>query len=151
MLGEHVEGAGADRGRVLRAEIVGVEGGAALHHLEAVGGHQQRLRRLVEAMVGAADALGKPARALGRADMDDQIDVAPVDAEIEGRGADHRAELAGGHRRLDLAPLAGVERAVMERDRQALRVDAPQLLEDQLGLAARVDEEQRHLVAATAS
>jgi hypothetical protein len=44
---------------------------------------QHGARRLVEAMVGAADALDKAARTLRRADIDDQIDVAPVDAEIE--------------------------------------------------------------------
>ena len=34
----------------------------------------------------------------------------------------------------------------MQRDRQAVVVDAPQLLEQQLGLAARVDEQQRRPV-----
>ena len=37
---------------------------------------------------------------------------------------------------------SGVERAVMQRDRQPELVDAPQLLEQQLGLHARVDEQQ---------
>ena len=118
----------------------------AFQHLEAVGRHQQRLRRLVEPVIGAADALGQPARAFRRADVDDEIDVAPVDAEIERRGRDHRAQLARRHRRLDLAPLADVERAVMQRDRQVIVVDLPQLLEQQLGLAARVDEHQRQPV-----
>ena len=36
----------------------------------------------------------------------------------------------------------------MQRDRQDVLVDAPQFLEQQLGLAARVDEEQRRLVRA---
>ena len=151
MLGEHVERAGPDRRRVLRAEIVGVERGAALHHLEAVGGHQHRLRRLVEAVVGAADALRQAARALRRADIDDEIDVAPVDAEVEGRGADHGAELSRRHRRLDLAPLGRVERAVMEGDRQALVVDPPELLEDQLGLAATLTKRSDILWAAIAA
>ena len=117
-------------------------------HLEPVGGHEHRLRGLVEAVVGAADALGEAARALRRADVDDEIDVAPVDAEIEGRGADDGAELARDHRGLDLPALGGVERAVVEGDGQAVLVDPPQRLKDQLGLAADVDEEQRHLVAA---
>jgi hypothetical protein len=34
-------------------------------------------------VVGASDALGEAARALRRADMHDEIDVAPVDAEVE--------------------------------------------------------------------
>jgi hypothetical protein len=78
--------------------------------------------------------------------MDDEVDVAPVDAEVERRGADHGAELSRRHRRLDLPPLGRVERAVMERDGEALVVDPPELLEDQLRLAPRVDEEERHAV-----
>ena len=51
--------------------------GAAFQHLEAVGRHQQRAARLVEPVVGAADALDQAAGALGRADLDDQIDRRP--------------------------------------------------------------------------
>ena len=76
----------------------------------------------------------------------DQIDVAPVDAEIERRRADHRAQFARRHRVFDLAALRDVERAVMQRDGEIVVVDAPQLLEQELGLAARVDEDQRGLV-----
>ena len=121
MLGEHVERAGPDRRRVLGAEIVGVERRPALDHLEAVGRDENRLRRLVEAVVGAADALREPARALRRADIDDEVDVAPVDAEVERRRADDGAELSRRHRGLDLAPLGGVERAVVEGDRHSPR------------------------------
>ena len=97
-------------------------------------------------VVGAADALQQARGALGRAHIDHQIDIAPVDAEIERGGAHHGAQPAGRHRGLDLAALRHVERAVMERDRQAIVVDAPQLLEDPLGLAAGVDEDQRGAV-----
>ena len=98
-----------------------IDRGAAFQHLEAVGRHQHAARRLVHAVVGAADALQQPRRALRRADIDDEIDVAPVDAEIERRGADHRAQPAGRHRVLDLAALRHVERAVMQRDRRDCR------------------------------
>ena len=94
--------------------------------------------------VGAPYALGEPARPFRRADMDDEVDIPPVDAEVEGRGADHGPQLTGRHRRLDLPPLGGVERAVMEGDRQAVGIDPPQLLEDHFRLAAGVDEEERH-------
>ena len=94
MLRQHVERAGAQRRRVLRVLGDGVDRGAAFQHLEAVGRHQHGLRGLVEPVIGAADALQQPRGALRRADIDDQIDVAPVDAEIERRGADHRAQLA---------------------------------------------------------
>ena len=147
MLRQHVERADAQRRRVLRIRRDRVDGGAAFQHLEAIGRHQHAARRLVHAVIGAADPLQQARGALRRADIDDQIDVAPVDAEIERGGRDHRAQPAGRHRVLDLAPLADVERAVMQRDRQIVVVHPPQLLEDHLGLAARVDEDQRHLVA----
>ena len=134
-------------GVVLRARGHRLERRLALQHLEAIGRNQHRLRRLVEPVIGAADALGQPRRALRRADIDDEIDIAPVDAEIERGGADHRLQPPGRHRRLDLAALRGVERAVMQRDRKAVVVDAPQLLEQHLGLAAGVDEHQRGAVA----
>ncbi len=148
MLRQHVERAVEQRRRVLRAEIVGLERGAAFQHLEAVGRHQDGAARLVHAVVGAADALRQPAGALRRADMDDQVDVAPVDAEVERRGRDDGAQAVGLHRLLDAAPLADVERAVMQRDRQVVLVDPPELLEQHLGLAARVDEQQRRPVLA---
>ena len=146
MLRQHVERAGAQWRRVLGVLGNGVDRGAAFQHLEAVGRHQHRLRRLVEPVVGAADALHQPRGALRRADIDDQIDIAPVDAEIERRCAHHRAQLAGGHGVLDLAALRNVERAVMQRDGEIVVVDAPQFLEQQFGLAAGVDEDQRRLV-----
>ena len=50
-------------------------------------------------MVGAPDALHQAGGALRRADIDDEVDVAPVDAEVERRGADHGPELPGRHGR----------------------------------------------------
>ena len=97
-------------------------------------------------MIGAADALHQPRAPFGAPTLIDEIDVAPVDAEIERGGADHRAQLARGHRVFDLAALRDVERAVMQRDGEIVVVDAPQLLEQKFGLAARVDEDQRGLV-----
>ena len=144
VLRQHVERARPRRRRILRAFLGRFERRLAFEHLEAVGRHQQRLARLVQPVIGAADALRQPARPLRRADIDDEIDLAPVDAEIERRGADHGAELARHHRRLDLAPLRHVERAVMQRDRQIGVVVAPQLMEQHLGLRARIDEDQRH-------
>ena len=101
---------------------------------------------LVEPVVGAADPLQQARAALGRAHLDDQVDVAPVDAEVEAGGGDQRADLAVGHRRLDLAPRLDRQAAVMDADRQRLVVDRPQILEDQLGQAAGVAEDQRGLV-----
>jgi hypothetical protein len=142
MLRQHVEPAKSGFGGILRGLGDGVERGAALQQLEAVRGHQQRLRGLVHAVVRAPDPLHQPARALGRADIDDEIDISPVDAEIERGGADHGLEFACRHRRLDLAALLRIERAVMKRDRQIVLVDRPQRLEGEFRLHARVDEDQ---------
>ena len=120
MLGEHVERADARGRRVLRVHRNGVERGAAFQHLEAVGGDENALGRLIHAVIGAADTLHQSRRAFRRADIDDQIDIAPVDAEIERGGAHHRAQPALGHCGFDLAALRRVERAVVERDRQRL-------------------------------
>ena len=120
---------------------------AALQHLEAVGRHQHRLRRLVEPVIGAADPLQDARCALRRADIDHEIDIAPIDAEIERGRAHHRAQSAGHHGVLDLAPLRHVERAVMQRDGEIVVVDAPQFLEQEFGLAAGIDEDKRGLVA----
>ena len=147
MLGQHVERADARGRRVLRILGDRTERGGAFQHLEAVGRNQHAFRGLVHAVIGAADALQKPRSALRRADIDHEIDVAPVDAEIERGGGDHRAQPADRHRGLDLAALRDIERAVMQRDGEAVVVDAPQLLEDAFGLAAGVDEDERGLVA----
>ena len=134
------------RRRVLRVLGDGVERGAAFEHLEAVRRNKHALRRLVHAVIGAADALQEPRGALRRADIDDEIDVAPVDAEIERGGADHRAQAPGRHRGFDLAPLRHVERTVMQRDGEIVVVDVPELLKNALRLAARVDEDERGAV-----
>ena len=147
MLRQHVERALEQRRRVLRADGARLERCTAFEHLEAVGRHQDRAARLVHAVVGAADPLGQPAGALRRADMDDQIDVAPVDAEVEGRGGDDGAQAVALHRLLDAPALADGERAVMQGDRQIVLVDPPELAEQHFGLAARVDEQQRRAMA----
>jgi hypothetical protein len=92
VLGQHVALEFGRRLGVLGAVGGGRPGGLAFEHLEAVGRHQQSARRRVEAVVGAPDALQDAARALGRADIDDEIDVAPVDAEVERRGAHDGAQ-----------------------------------------------------------
>ena len=144
MLGQHIQRADPLGRGVLRAFVCSVNSGAALQHFKAVGRHQQRARGLVEPVVGAPDPLRQAACALGRADIDDEIDIAPVNAKVQRRGADDGLDPACHHRRLHPAALAGIERAVMQRDGQRVVIDAPQLGEHQLSLRPRVDENQRH-------
>ena len=104
MLGEHVERSGAEILGVELAVVDRVERGARLEIFEAVAGDDHALARLVEPVVGAADPLQQARAALGRAHLHDEVDVAPVDAEVEAGGRDQAAQLARRHRRLDLAP-----------------------------------------------
>ena len=146
VLGQHVERADARARRVLRVFGDGVDRRATFENLEAVRRDEHALRRFLHAVIGAPDALQQPRGALRRADIDDEVDVAPVDAEVERGGAHDRAQPAGRHRRFDLAPLRHVERAVMQRDREVIVVDVPEILENSFGLAARIDEDQRGAV-----
>ena len=69
-------------------------------------------------MVGAANALDEAFDVLRRADLNDQIDRAPVDAEIKRPGADHGAESARDHRRLNPFALVAGQRAVVDANGQ---------------------------------
>ena len=69
-------------------------------------------------MIGPADALHQPRRALGRADADDLVHRAPVDAQIQGRGRDHGAQAAAGHGGFDLAALLRRQAAMVQGDGQ---------------------------------
>ncbi len=125
VLGQDIQGAGALGLAVERVLGDGLAGGLALQHLEAVGRHEEGVAGFVQAMVGPADALDHARGALGRGQLDDQVHVAPVDAEVEGGGADHCAKLTPRHGGLDLAPLFGRERAVVQGDGQAVVVELP--------------------------
>ena len=143
MLGQHVQRARFRRRGVLGALRRRLQRRLTFHDFELVGRHKQRLARLIEPMVGAAYALGQPAGALGRTHIDDEIDVAPIDAEIERRGADNRAELARDHRCLDFSALAHIEGTVMQRDGEVVVIAAPQLMKQHLSLGACIHEHQR--------
>ena len=68
-----------------------------------IAGNEERAAPLIKPVIGAAYSLKEPRGALGRAHLDDAIDIAPVDAEIEAGRADERAQFAPRHRALDLA------------------------------------------------
>ncbi len=87
MLRQHVEPACPRDGRVLSSFCRRFHRGLALHNLEPVCRDHQRLARLIEPMVRPANTLRQTARPLGRTDIDDKIDITPIDAEIERRCA----------------------------------------------------------------
>ena len=148
MLGQHVQAAGAGAAAVQGHLAHGVDRRLAFQHLEPVGRDQHRFAGPVETVVGAADPLQQTGGALGRADLDDQIDRPPVDPEIERGSRHHRPQIAARHRRLDLAPLFAGERTMVQGDRQVFVVFAPQGLENDLRLGACVDEDDGGLAGA---
>src|SRR3546814_2752710 len=89
--------------------------GARLQIFKAVAGNDERLRRLFQPVIGAADPLGQPRRALWRAHLDDEIDVAPVDAEVEACRRDQRAKPAFAHCGFPTPPHLDRKRAVIDR------------------------------------
>ncbi len=98
-------------------------------------------------MVGAANALHEAFDVFGGTDLDHQIDIAPVDAKVQGSGADHGAQLACDHRGLYPVALFAGEAAVVDGDGQVFGIRKPEVTEEQLGLGAGVVEDQGGLVA----
>ena len=147
VLGQHVERAGTEDILVELAFVDRVQRRPSLQKLESIARDEQSLARLVEPVIGAADPLQQSRRTLGRAHLDDEVDVAPVDAKVEAGRAHQSAQAAGGDRCLDLAACLDREAAMVDSDRQGLLVHLPEILEDQLGEAAGVAEDQGGRVA----
>ncbi|GAD54583.1 hypothetical protein MBELCI_0635 [Limimaricola cinnabarinus LL-001] len=146
VLAQHVERAGALGVAVELARLHSLKRCHAFHHLEPVGGHQKRLRGRVVAVVGPPDPLHEAFHVLGRADLDHEVHVAPVDPEIEAAGADDGLELACNHRRLDIGADLSAQAAMMDADRQVVLVGEPELVKEDLCLRAGVVEDKRGLV-----
>jgi len=124
---------GHDRG-------AGHEVGAILREHEAAAGH-------IHLVAGAPDAL-QPARHRGRGlYLDNEIDGPHVDAELERRGGDERADLPGLQPVLDLRALVPRERAVVGLDEDLAR-ELVQRAGEPLRDPAAVHEEQRRAVGA---
>ncbi len=84
-----------------------------LEQVAAVLGEDDALARLADLVPGAADALEAP-RDGGRAlDLDDEVDRAHVDAELEARRRDQGGEAAGLQLLLDLEALLPGDAAVV--------------------------------------
>ena len=97
-------------------------------------------------MVGAADPLDQAFDVLGRADLNDQIDIAPVDPQIEAAGTHDRPQLTVHHRLFDPLSLLSGQAAVVDADRQAVLVREPKVVKENLGLRTGVVKDQRGFV-----
>ena len=114
MLAQDIARAGAARVPVKRVGAHGVERGDTFDHLEPVCGDHQRLGGRVVAVIGAADPLDEALDILVRADLDNQVHIAPVDPEVQRACADDGLEVARDHGGFDAGALRAVERSVMD-------------------------------------
>ena len=85
----------------------------ALEQVAAELGEDAPDADLVDAVAGAPDALQPAGDGLGRLDLQDEVDGAHVDAELERAGGDEAGQLAGLEQLLDLGALLARERAVV--------------------------------------
>lgn len=83
---------------------------------------------------------------LGAPHLHYQINIAPVNAQIERGGANHLLERTDNHGALDLAPLFRRQRAMVRCNEQQIIIDHSQPLKQQLGRVVRIDEQQDSLV-----
>ena len=80
VLGQHVQCADPRRVAVQLVLGDGLARRLALQHLEPVCRNEQGAGGLIQPVIGAADPLHHPGRALGAGQLDHQIHVTPVDA-----------------------------------------------------------------------
>ena len=121
--------------------------GGARHQVAAELGKDHALAHRVRLMAAAADALQPARHRRRRLDLHDQIDRPHVDAELERRGGDERAQRAGLQQVLDFDALRAGDRSVMRPDERFAR----QLVEragQPLRQPPAVDEDQRRAMRA---
>ena len=99
------------------------------------------LRDLFQRVSGAPHPLEKRGDRARGAHLDDEVDVADVDPELERRGGDERAKASRFQTLLGVQAPRPREAAVMARDR-VFPQDARQLCGDPLRHLARVDEDE---------
>ena len=119
----------------------------AFEIFKAVGGQNTRLRCKIKAVPRAPDTLHKALNLFGRTNLDHQINIAPVDPQIETACADDCAQAALTHRGLDLSAGLARQRAVMDANRQGVLIGLPQFVEKQFGIGAGVVKDQRGAMA----
>ena len=125
LLGEHVERVGGHPQRLDRAAAHPLDGDGGLRQVAAVLGEEHAAGHLADLVAGAADPLQRAGDAGRRLDLDDQVDRAHVDAELEAAGRDHAGESAALEVVLDDRALLLRHRAVVglrDHRRRAVRL-----------------------------
>ena len=133
-----------------RVELAGAHRGeerGALDELVARQREQAPLRRAGAAVVGPADALEERGDAARRADLAHELHRADVDPELERRGGDERAQVAGAQPGLD--PVATLLRqAAVVRGDHAVAQALTELVREPFREPAGVHEHERGVVLA---
>jgi hypothetical protein len=93
--------------------------GRARHEIAAELRKDDSLAHRARLVPGAPDPLHPAGHRRRRFDLDDQIDCAHVDAELERGRGDERLDASGFEQILHLAACLASQRAVCERDRLA--------------------------------
>ena len=113
LLGEHVEGVGGDRELLDGAAAHPLDRHGRLGEVATVLGEEDPAADLADLVAGAADALERARDAGRRLDLDDEVDRAHVDAELEAAGGDHAGQAPALEVVLDHRPLLLGDRPVV--------------------------------------
>ena len=113
LLGEDVERVGGHASDSIGAGAHPLDGDRGLGEVAAVLGEQHAARDLADLVAGAADPLQAAGDLRRRLDLDDQVDRAHVDAELEAAGGDDAGQPAALEVVLDERPLLLGDRAVV--------------------------------------
>ena len=134
-------------GRLDGAVVHRLRDGRARHEVAAELREDDAFADRVDLMAAAADALQAARHRRRRLDLHDEIDGAHVDAELERRRGDERAQRAGLQQILDLDALRAGDRAVMRAD-ERLAGELVERAGQPFGQPPAVDEDQRRSVRA---
>ena len=147
LLGEDVERVARDQGRLDRALVHPAGDDRAFEQVAAVLREDHALARGPDLVAGPADALQAARDARRALDLDDEVDGAHVDAELEAGRGDQRGEPAGLELLLDEDALLAGDAAVVGAD-QLLAGELVEPLREPLREPPAVGEDDRAAVAA---
>ena len=113
LLGQDVERVGRHPEGLDRAAAHPLDRDGGLREVAAVLGEQHPTAGLADLVAGAPDPLQRARDARRRLDLDDQVDRAHVDAELEAAGGHHAGQPSALQVVLDEGPLLLRDRAVV--------------------------------------
>ena len=146
LLSEDVQRVAGDLGRFDGALVHPAGHDRALEEVAAVLREDDALAGRPDLVAGAADALEAAGDARRALDLDDEVDRAHVDAELEAGRGDQRRQPAGLQLLLDEDPLLARDAAVVGPD-ELLAGQLVEPLGEPLGEAAAVGEDDRAAMA----